>query len=132
MKHWTEKDFTDWMYGLKEADTHVAACPECGGEIERLRLERGRTISLPEVSHEFLAAQRRSIYQRLGRPIHNWHPMRWGISVAALAVVVLSVTLHTWKSEPAISDEQLFSDLATMEQSNEPKAIAPVHKFFEE
>jgi len=132
MKHWTEKDFTEWMYGLKEEDPHVAGCAECRGELERLKLERGRTIALPEVSHDFLASQRRSIYQRLGKPISNWHPMRWGISVAALVVVILSVTLNTWKSTPAISDEQLFSDLATMEQSNEPKAIAPIHKFFEE
>lgn len=132
MKHWTEKDFTEWMYGLKEEDTHVASCTECRGEIERLKLERGRTITLPEVSHEFLAAQRRNIYQRLGGPMHSWHPMRWGVSAAALLILTLSVTLHTWKSTPAISDEQLFSDLANIEQSNEPKAIAPIHKLFGE
>lgn len=132
MKHWTENEFTGWMYGLREEDAHVGECPECRGEMERLTLERGRTTALPEVSHDFLAAQRRSIYQRLGQPVRNWHPLRWGISVAALLIVTLSVTLNTWKSAPAISDEQLFSDLATMEQTNEPKAMAPIHKFFEE
>ena len=33
---------------------------------------------------------------------------------------------------PAISDEQLFSDLSAMEQSNEPKAIQPMHSLFQE
>jgi len=132
MKHWTERDFTEWMYGLKEEDPHVSECAECQSEIERLKLERGRTITPAEVSHEFLAAQRRDIYERLGQPVRNWHPLRWGFSVAALLIVTLSVTLHTWKAQPAISDEQLFSDLANIEQSNEPKAIAPIHKLFEE
>jgi hypothetical protein len=131
MKHWNEDDFKQWLYGLKEDDGHFAECAECGAERDRLMLERRRIVTPPEVSNDFLAAQRRSIYQRLGQPMRNWMPLRWALSAAAVLVVMLGVTLQT-KRAPAISDEQLFSDLATMEQSAEPQAIAPIHQLFEE
>jgi hypothetical protein len=97
---------------------------------------RGRTRSLPEpeVSPEFLAAQRRDIYRRLDEPRRNWIAMRWALSLAMLLLVLAGgLTLERrHKSSPAISDEQLFSDLAAMEQSNEPKAIQPMHGLFQE
>ena len=131
MKHWTEEDFKQWLYGLKDEDQHLADCAECRGERERLTLQRRRVLTPPEVSNEFLAAQRRSIYQRLGQPVRNWIPLRWAISAAAIVVVMLGITLNT-KRQPAISDEQLFSELSAMEQTAEPKAIAPIHQLFEE
>jgi hypothetical protein len=132
MKHWTQNEFEQWLYGLKEEDGHVAECAECRVEMERLTLERRRMVTPPEVSHDFLAAQRRGIHQRLGDPIRNWAPLRWAASVMTLLLVVFSLTLRSSKTTPAISDEQLFSELAAMEQSAEPKAIAPIHKLFEE
>jgi hypothetical protein len=132
MKHWTEDDFKQWLYGLKDEDSHVAECQECRGEMERLTLERRRTLAPEEVPHDFLAAQRRSIHQRLSEPIHNWFAIRWALPVATLLVVILSVTQHPSKPAATISDEQLFSELATMEQRAEPKAIAPIEKLFEE
>ena len=131
MKHWTEEDFKQWLYGLKDEDQHLADCAECRAERERLTLQRRRVLTPPEVSNEFLAAQRRSIYQRLGQPVRNWIPLRWAISAAAIVVVMLGITLNT-KRQPAISDEQLFSELSAMEQTAEPKAIAPIHQLFEE
>ena len=131
MKHWTEDDFKQWLYGLKEEDQHLAECAECRGERERLALERRRILTPPEVSNDFLAAQRRSIHQRLGQPMRNWMPLRWALSAAAVLVVALGVTLSTRRA-PAISDEQLFSELAAMEQTAEPQAIAPIHQLFEE
>lgn len=131
MKHWTEEDFKQWLYGLKDEDQHLAECAECRAERERLTLQRRRVLNPPEVSNEFLAAQRRSIYQRLGQPVRNWIPLRWAISAAAIVVVMLGITLNT-RRQPAISDEQLFSELSAMEQTAEPKAIAPIHQLFEE
>jgi len=132
MKHWTEEDFKQWLYGLKEDDGHAAECVECRGEMERLTLERRRMVAQPEVSSDFLAAQRRSIHQRLGDPIRNWMAVRWAVSAAVVLLVMLGITLNNVKRTPAISDEQLFSELAAMEQSAEPQAIAPIHKLFEE
>ena len=133
MKHWTENDFKQWMYGLKDEDHHLDECPECRGERDRLRVERARTMEQPGVSPDFLAAQRRSIYRRLYEPRHNWVALRWALPVAMVLVMVFGLTLQRGRhAAPAISDEQLFSDLTAMEQSAEPRAIAPMHKLFEE
>ena len=134
MKHWTELDFQNWLYGLKEQDSHVEQCAECRAEMERLQCTRRQITQEPQISQEFLAAQRRNIYNRLEEaPRHNWTAWRWVLSTAMLLAIVVGLTLPRWhKSAPPISDEQLFSDLAAMEQSAEPKAIQPMHSLFEQ
>jgi hypothetical protein len=97
-----------------------------------------KTLPEPEVSSEFLAAQRRSIYRRIDEPRRNWSSMRWALSLAMLLFLVAGgLTLERRiKTSPGnsatTSDEQLFSDLSAMEQSNEPKAIQPMHALFQE
>jgi len=132
MKHWTELDFHHWLYGIKEEDAHVAECPECRSELERLAKQRRRLTAEPEVSDAFLAAQRRSIHRRLeNAPRLNFTAMRWVLSAAMLLLLMFGLTFRNWhKSAPPISDEQLFSDLSAMEQSAEPKAIQPMHGLF--
>ncbi len=133
MKHWTEGDFEQWLYGLKDEDSHLKECAECGGERDRLRMARARLIEQPEVSEEFLAGQRRSIYRRLYEPGHSWRALRWAIPAAMVLMMAFGLTLQRGsRTAAAISDEQLFSDLTAIEQSAEPKAIAPMHKLFEE
>jgi hypothetical protein len=133
MKHWTEDDFQKWLYGLKEEDSHLAACGECSAELERLHAARRRILAAPEVSEEFLAAQRRNIYSRLNHATRNFAPLRWALSAAMLLVLVAGFTLPRLKQSPVTltNDEQLYSDLAAMEQTSEPKAIQPLHKLFE-
>ncbi len=137
MKHWTENDFQHWLYGLKDPDQHLDECPACQAQIERLKLKRERITASSalseEVSPEFLAAQRRAIYQRLEQPLHHPFALRWVLSAAMLLLMIAGITfqqLH--KTPPAISDEQLFRDLSSIEQSAEPKAIQPIHNLFEE
>ncbi len=134
MKHWTEIDFQHALYGLKDRDAHVEQCPECRGELERLVREHRAVAAEPEVSREFLEAQRRGIYQRLQVPRRNWITWRWALSAVALLALALGLTLERSRPpvQPAISDEQLFSDLSRIQQSAEPKAIQPLHSLFEE
>ena len=134
MNHWTEDDFCHWLYGLREKDAHVETCNACRAELERLARERGRVISTPQVSEEFLQQQRRSIYNRLGERSRNWAPWRWAASIAAVLAVVFSLTLFRYKNAPIAQpgDDQLFKDIASIEQSDEPKAIQPLHNLFEE
>jgi hypothetical protein len=134
MKHWTETDFNQWLYSLKEEDSHLHECSQCRGELDRLRLTRQRVLTPPEVPGEFLAAQRRSIYNRLNHATRNFAPLRWALSVAMLLVVVAGLTLPRFRNSPVTltNDEQLFSDLAAIEQTDEPKAIQPLHKLFED
>ncbi len=96
----------------------------------------------PEVPAEFLARQRRSIYRRMESPRRSWLARRWALSFAILLLLIAGgITLeHHYKTAPAVpvnaaaqvSDEQLFSDLSAMDQTNEPKAIQPMHGLFEE
>ncbi len=37
MEHWNENDFKQWLYGLKAENHHLEECPECRGEMDRLR-----------------------------------------------------------------------------------------------
>ncbi len=134
MNHWNQKDYSEWLYGLKEKDAHVESCLQCRAELERLAVERRRLLDSPEVSEEFLAAQRRSIYRRLGERSRNWAPLRWAVSLAMLLVVVVGLTVERSRKSTAslAADDQLFRDLAKIEQSDEPQAIQPLHHLFEE
>ena len=134
MKHWTETDFQNWLYGLKDPDAHLSECQECRAQMEQLQEKRRQVIQDPEVPREFLDQQRRNIYSRLEEPPqHPWHVWRWVLSTAMLLAIVFGLTLPRWhKSAPPISDEQLFSELSAMEQSAEPKAIQPMHRLFEQ
>jgi hypothetical protein len=109
MKPREENDFENWLHEKTHGD------PE------------------PEVSPEFLAAQRRAIYRRLDEPRSKFS-MRWALSLATVLLVLAGgLTLERRRpAVPAISDEQLFSDLSAMEQRTEPKAIQPIHSLFEE
>jgi hypothetical protein len=106
-------------------------------DFEKWLHERTQSLPEPEVSSEFLAAQRRSIYGRLGEPRRHWPSLRWALSLALLVCMLAGgLTLQRLKTargvSPAISDDQLFSDLSAMEQRNEPKAIQPIHGLFQE
>jgi len=135
MNHWTETDFQNWLYGLRDEDRHSTECPECRREIERLRQERRQITAEPEVPQEFLTAQRRRIYQRVESPGRNRNAIawRWALSLAMLLLMVVGITIQQLYRSPApISDEQLFSDLSSIEQTAEPKAIQPIHNLFEQ
>ena len=89
----------------------------------------------PEVSAEFLAAQRRNIYRRMDESRSGHTFLRWALSLAMLLLIVAGGITFEYRQKPAapaISDDQLFSDLSAMEQRSEPKAIQPIHSLFEE
>lgn len=137
MTHWTEEDFNHWLYGLKDDDGHFAECAACRGESDRLLAIRRQVTAGPEVEQDFLAAQRRAIYERLDHPSRRAMPMRWVMSLATVVLVIgLSVAFLRPNQAPAPiythADEQLFSDLTSIEQTSEPRAIQPVHNLFEE
>src|SRR5260370_17492088 len=107
MKHWTGIDFQKWLYGLREEDRSFEECPEWRAERDRLAIQRRRILAEPEVSTDFLAAQRRGIYRRMAEPMRNWVPMRWALSVTMLVVLLLSFKLtHSMKSNPKITDDK--------------------------
>ena len=137
MSHWTEDDFNNWLYGLKTDDSHLAACAGCRAESERLTAIRQQVTAEPEVASDFLAAQRRAIYERLGHPRPHRAAVRWAVSLATVILLFgLSVAYLRPNRPPqpiyTHADEQLFSDLTQIEQTSEPRAIQPMHNLFEE
>lgn len=136
--HWGEQDFTRWMFGLKEEDEHLSSCPQCQGEVARLTAVRNSIAAEPEVSHEFLAAQRRSIHHRLNQPSHRWMrarvwaPVSAGVALAAIGMALMLPPKPSHQPLFTESDQKFFTEIGSMEQSAEPRAIQPIHRMFEE
>ena len=133
-KHLNEDSLLDAIYGIAGADAeaHLRSCSECSARLsERKQL---RAVSTGELSNEFLAAQRREIYQRI-----EAKPSRarvWAPVLAAACALAVGVFVYHPGSEPKpvanTDDSQLFSDVYSMEQSLEPSATASVRVLFEE
>jgi hypothetical protein len=91
MKHLTTDELVNLVYGVGPGghlDGHLDDCRDCSERFqELLREKRAMAESLP-VSHEFLAAQRRNIYARMGeRPQAR---LKWVPAMAA-AVCLIAV-----------------------------------------
>ncbi|MDD1749814.1 MAG: hypothetical protein LUO89_08055 [Methanothrix sp.] len=135
--HLSEDVLLDALYGIAgvEAEAHAGACPECAGRLSELR-QRAKAAAASEISDEFLAAQRRKIYQRIERPARGlwwWAPV---VAVAGALVVGVFVYRPHRDVKPVasaeVSDAQLFNDVYSLERTPEPSAAAPVHALFEE
>jgi hypothetical protein len=133
MKHLTSDELVDRLYGIG-ASEHLEDCEDCSERFRQLREQRAMAAEPAPVSHEFLAAQRRNIYARMGeRPQAR---MKWVPALAAAAcLLVAGVLAHrpgTPVAKPEVADAQLFSDVYSMEQSMEPIAAQPIHAMFEQ
>jgi anti-sigma factor RsiW len=142
-EHLSEDALLDAIYGIagSDAETHLRRCPDCAQRLHEWHEKRAGAAANVEIPGEFLAAQRRKIYERIERPSRKrwlWAP---GLAAAcALAVGVFvyhPVPQHTApQSQPAqraeISDAQLFGDIYSLEQVVEPAAAAPARALFEE
>ena len=139
-EHLSDGVLLDTMYGIAgdDAEAHARACPACAGRLSEWRQKRA-AAETREISSEFLAAQRREIYQRLSegqapsRKRRLWAPALAAACALALGVFVYHPTPGKKAAAAAeVSDTQLFSDIFSMEQSLEPSATAPVRALFEE
>jgi hypothetical protein len=92
-----------------------------------------------EVSFDFLAAQRRSIYARLAQPAQSGF-RRLVSATAALLVIGAGVLTYQEEHHPAlppaaaqthISDAQLVNEVAEMGQDPEPAPVAPIEELFD-
>lgn len=156
--HLKTDELVDRLYGLEdrrvdqgrgEQDAHLASCRDCQARWEEMRVIRA-VVSTPEhVSSDFLAAQRRKIYGRLGEAPRT--RMAWAPALVAAGLLVIGgVAVYRPLSAPAphvvkfashdasrtarqdASDAQLFSEVYSMEQSVEPSVAAPIHTLFED
>ena len=132
--HWTDDQLIERLYSLGPDDGHLEQCEECAGRWRALEASRARLLVHEPASEEFLAGQRRAIYGRLehraSRPL--WSQLV-ATAAATAAVVLLALLLHRPAPAPdsGISDAELYSEVYSMLQSDEPLAILPVHAIFE-
>ena len=146
-EHLSEDGLLDAVYGIagNEADAHLHGCADCTQRLHEWHEKRAASAANVEIPGEFLAAQRRKIYERIERPSRKrwlWAPGLAAACALAVGVFVYHPVLQPLVQYPAaqqqagqraeISDAQLFGDIYSMEQAVEPAASAPVRALFEE
>ena len=139
-EHLSDDALLDGLYGLTDHEPHLRECAICAQRFSEWRRKReslARAAGLSEeVSSDFLAAQRRRIYERLERP--EPRRLRWAPALAMACLMAVGALVYHPATPPApqqradVSDSQLFSDAYSMDQSLEPSAAAPIHALFED
>jgi hypothetical protein len=148
--HLNDDELIARLYGVGE-NRHE--CVECARRLRALEQQRSNLAAPVEAPADFLAAQRRRIYARVGekprRSALGWVPaMAAALCIAAgvfmyhdrpaahpvrhsAFVAPAHAPAHDAAHEPT-ADAQLFSDVYAMEQSVEPRAAAPIHELIED
>jgi len=140
-EHLSEDALLDAVYGIagSAAEAHLRRCADCAQRLQEWHEKRAAAVESVEnieISGEFLAAQRKKIYERIERPSRkHW---LWAPGLAAACALAIGVFVYhpAPKEQPRrnaeISDAQLFGEVYSMEQSLEPAAAAPARALFEE
>jgi hypothetical protein len=132
-QHLTTDELVDRLYGV-EPGGHLDECRECSARLRELEARKAMASAPVEASYEFLAAQRRNIYARMGEKPQA--RMKWVPALAAaVCLLVAGVMTHrpvVQTAKPEVVDPQLFSDVYSMEQSMEPLAAKPIDALFEQ
>jgi hypothetical protein len=140
-EHLSEDRLLDAVYGIagSAAEAHLRLCANCAQRLHEWHEKRAAAVESVEgieISGEFLAAQRKKIYERIEQPSRkHW---LWAPGLAAACALAIGVFVYhpAPKEQPRhnaeISDAQLFGEVYSMEQSLEPTAAAPARALFEE
>jgi hypothetical protein len=134
--HWSDEELIGRLYGVGPEDGHLEQCAECARRFEAVLEVRRQVLEPPAVSEQFLVNQRRMIRSRLAACAPRPGLLRIvPAAFAAAAVVLLAVVLYRPAPVPApdlgIADSELYADVYSIVQSNEPLAVQPIHALFE-
>ena len=132
--HWTDDQLIEHLYGLGPDISHLERCVECAARWRALETSRQRLLNPTLASEEFLAGQRRAIYGCLEHGAERpWWLQLAATAAASAAVVLLALLLHRPAPAPysGLSDAELYAEVYSLVQSDEPLAILPVHAIFE-
>lgn len=128
------------LYGAAAPETavHLDACADCAAELRRLQARRVELAAAPllPATDTRLRAQREAVYQAIER--RRARPYWRALQAGALACsVLLAVLLYRPAPPPpettaahAVSDQQLFDDLAEMINRDTPAAAEPLMALF--
>ncbi|GIU79104.1 MAG: hypothetical protein KatS3mg005_2342 [Bryobacteraceae bacterium] len=139
-RHLDDEQLLLALYGAAapEAAAHAESCSECGARLRRLEARRleWTAAPLPPAGDSRLRAQREAVYRAIES--HRRRPVWQALQAGALACsVLLAVLLYRPAPPPqesgvaqAISDQQLFNDLAEMINRDTPAAAEPLMALF--
>jgi hypothetical protein len=140
--HPADEQLIAHLYGVGPDDGHVDSCTECQARLLKMRLHREgveQNSIWSGTSSDFLAAQRRKIYEKISQPVFWWSHLglrRWAPAAAGLLVLAGGLLLFEEHRAPSvpdnISDAQLAQDVSRMAEDAEPPATAPLQALFEE
>jgi hypothetical protein len=151
--HWNDDDLLDRLYALSEPAgkdaSHLDSCVECGARWQALTARRasvaaGDGPAAGAMDEQMLRRQREKIWQRVGEASRPWF---WrAVPAAATALMLMvGVALNTspapealeqkmamsQQATPAVSDDQFFSEIASVANSEEPSSAAAMRNLFD-
>jgi len=145
--HWTDDDLLLRLYGADAAPqlsaAHLTECPACAARWEALASSRAAMLAsspMPDQFEQRLRAQRMAMWQRLERPSRSkvWRAVP---AAATVFMMFVGIALHQPAPQPVpqqvassstISDEQLFSEIASVINQDAPRAADPMRALFSE
>jgi hypothetical protein len=144
-KHWTDEDLLARLYGADPAPqvdlSHFDDCPDCAARWTRLAGARGAVLAAASAApcrDETLRAQRLAVWERIERPART-RLLRAAPAAATCLVLLLAVALNHPTPQPvptqiatAVSDDQLFTDIASVVNADSPRAVEPLRGLFPE
>ncbi|MFL6450559.1 MAG: hypothetical protein ACJ746_23195 [Bryobacteraceae bacterium] len=141
--HLTHEQLIEDLYGVGSASSHLDGCEECQSRrsvllANRQALEAARSTD-SGVRGDFLAAQRRAIYEkleartvchsRLGWP--RWAPVALTLFVLGTGVAVYEKQHAGKPAVIQVSDAQLALEVSKMSQDWQAEPAAPLEGLFE-
>jgi len=141
--HWTDDELLAFHYGVGPSGEHLEGCADCQTRLAAMQLNRERiegAASLADaVSLEFLAAQRRSIYQSTEKPVRWWSAVpvrRWAAGMATAGILGGSVAVYEHNRQvqliqERIADARLAQEVTMMADDTGSPAVAPLEGLFE-
>lgn len=141
-RHWTEDEFVAHLYGIGPENGHIQECSVCASRLQSMQDARMQSEAAAagsdQPSFEFLAAQRRRIYQRLSKPAQFAFARRFapalGASLAIAGGLLFFEQQHSNSSRPIVkpADTELVEDVGRTAMNPEPAPLAPLQALFEE
>jgi hypothetical protein len=141
--HWTDDELLAFIYGIGPSGNHMDECPGCQSRLAAMKLSRQTVESSASfteaVDPSFLAAQRRTIYQRMDKPVRWWNAApvrRWAAGVATVCIlggslVVFEHNREMQLAQERMNDAKLAQEVAAMAQDTDVSSMAPLEGLFE-
>lgn len=131
--HRSNSELVEHLYGVAGHDEHLEECTECQGRLEQMRAARQSFLALPaEIPADFLAAQRKQIWQRIeGR--RNGSRFLQPL-VAATATLALVAGFFLWTparqrlpfGAPQKPDYTWLAEVAAEANTSVPRSMRPL------